>query len=211
MEQIVISPTLDIRRSDLMLKVDFRKRFTLRDLMRASVSSSEVLPIEIAELTRCQFVQEFWDEANNTPYCPLMDGKVRALQLTYVAEVFRAEKKTNFTDTYWSLCGILKNSKSVSIEMNPTYRLSDLPIVLSPNIEYREFNKKEIKDKFLSFCPQITLLELFHAIFWHLSLFGSPESREQTIDKFVDAMKSLYLRKSKHADIESLKKTMEEQ
>ena len=210
MDQLIVTPTLDIRRSDLSLKVDFARRFTLKDVLRAAVSSSEISSQEMSELTRCAFVQDFWEEAHNTPYEPLAEGKLNAIILTYTVETFIVDEQTRFSDTFWELSGLMRDGGFMSVNMSPTYRLSDLPIVVGKTTDWREFHKDKVREQILNFAPTMTLLELLHATYWHIGLLGAPDKREQMIDQFVDAMRSLYLHKPRGAAIEAIKRSLGE-
>ena len=205
MDLIVITPNLDIRRSDLMLRVDFSKPFTLRDLLRAAVSSSEISTSEMSELVQCPFIDEIYDEIETIPYEPFPIEQVEYLQLTYSVETFIVKPGVFFHDAYWELSGGAKNKSNFALDMSPTFRLSDLAIRINPKAERFEFQNDKVRSKPLDFYPPLTLLELLYAVCWHLGLFGPPSQREHMIDQFVDAIRKLYYSRHRHgATIEAV-------
>jgi hypothetical protein len=209
MEQIIITPTLDIHYSDLSLKIDLDHPFVLKDLLRASVSSSEIPIPEMTKLVHCDFIQELWEEAENNTYEPFLNAKVDHMLLTYCVETFPSDG-TNFCDAYWELSGADNKGRAlINLEMSPTYRLSELPIRISPKSEWYEFCEKDIQTRLVKYHPPITLLDMLNAIYWHLSLFGSPSQREERIDQFVEAVRSLYHNQKPNAAVEAIKHPLE--
>ena len=211
MDQIAITPDLDIRRSDLMLTVDFSRPFVLRDILRAAISSSDIYVEEMGELVRCVFLEEFWEEADRNPFEPLTEISVSHLLMTYTVETFVMDDGTRMHSSFWDFGGCRKtDGEEFNLNMIPTFHLSDLPIKVNPKMEWHTFFKRDVQSKVLDFYHPMTLLELMHTVYWHLSLFGPPSRRAEMIDEFVEAVKKLCSNKGAPATVAAVKRTLTE-
>jgi hypothetical protein len=193
MEYIRITPDLDIQWGDLTLKVDFVHRFTLRDVLRAAVSSSCVPVNVMSDLVHCEFIQDLWDECNESPYCPVCPERVEFLQLSWSAETFYLEDGTEWHNSFWDFKGSNYDNKSeMGIDMSPMYNLADLPIRACNDIELRKFRDDDVQVQSFHVQPSLTLLDLMYWIYWHLGLFGGPKDRDDRINEFIEAIRSVY-------------------
>jgi hypothetical protein len=162
MEQIVIHSDLDIQYSDLMSFVDFRRLFSLKDLLRIAVSSRHIPVEQMRSLVKCEFIQDFFDEAESNPYDPPTADPISHIVLLPVAETFMTAKGSKVDEFFWDMCGYRPKTKSlVSLNTTPTYCISNLPVRLGQQTEWHIFKEQDVvESQNLDFSRPITLLEL---------------------------------------------------
>ena len=99
-----------------------------------------------------------------------------------------------------------------AIEMTPTYKLVDLPFELD--------TKFDIRDERISFDPNIppmasvsrefTLYEVLFGVFWELSFFGGPESRDDQREELKKSLDRALSSDAKTVPWEEVKKRLKE-
>ena len=70
MENVSITPDLDIHFADLMCDVELEHQFTLRDVLRAVMNYSQIPPELFSLILHCPPLGEFFQEAESKPFDP---------------------------------------------------------------------------------------------------------------------------------------------
>jgi len=198
--EIKITSDLNISFCDLMKQVDISHEFTLKDVLRAAVSSTEI-PIEIMqEIVQCRYIKDFYEELLSKPFQD--EGDVEYLELYYLVDISKDKNSSSgfSSSSQWSFHGVGKlgvNSEpenrpmtpeelasfreSYAIELSPMYNLSDYKVnirdeIMIVNWEEKDHSKQIQKVKFQ---PSITLIEVLYWVIWELSFFGDPKTRDE--------------------------------
>ena len=82
MDKIKITKDLDIKFSDLMLEIDTSHEFTLRDILRAIIYSSEIPIKMMSQILHCNNIKDYWDEAESKSFED--DGLIDYLELHWM-------------------------------------------------------------------------------------------------------------------------------
>jgi hypothetical protein len=204
-DSIKITGDLDIRFDDLMRSVDFSQEFTLRDVLRAAVSSTEI-PVEImSAILRCSYISEFWQECESKQFSQKDDRDLEYLELYWIGDRQEWEGKVE-TSSMWSFHGVGKKGvipedmiennipvpdaenyrQAFAVEFSPMYTLKNLPVRLCRTTYITDYKDLD-KDLELEFSPTITLVELFHWIFWELSFCGGTKDRDDKMKEIQDS------------------------
>lgn len=78
------------------------------------------------------------------------------------------------------------------IELTPLYALRDLPLRIDPIMTVRPSLTQEASHTSLDIpAPDVTVLQLIHALFWELSFFGTPEQRDAAREKLGQQVKRI--------------------
>jgi len=187
---------------DLMRTVDFSHPFTLRDVLRACVSSKMHIDV-LCQMLRCNVV-DFWVEAESKTF---KDSK----EIEYLEVYWFGEKNKKECSNVWDLHGIgykgkipkdvntsqmsLEEKKQYrekyAVDLSPLYTLADYQIRMCPLMRFEDKKNEKWVETKIGFILNITLIELLYSIFWELSFFGSPEKREEEAAKIKKACKEL--------------------
>jgi len=213
MEKLLkINKNLKFGYADLMEVIDPDHKFTLRDVLKACVSSK--IPMDILKsILQCDYIEDYWKELNSKKF--KNDGEIEYLQLSWISSIDEFEGVVG-SGHAWDFSGIGKEgdipqdlidncpkkeiermkrenyTQSYAIEFTPVYELAGLPIKITNSInieDWRGVNEAKNKTKFynnmntkLDVQPSITLIEVLYWIFWELSFVGSPERRDEQIN-----------------------------
>jgi len=210
MEKLLkINKNLRFNYTDLMEVIDPNHKFTLKDVLRACVSSK--IPMNILKsILQCDYIEDYWKELNSKKF--KNDGDIEYLQLSWVSSIDEFQGVVDSGHS-WEFSGIGKEgvipqdivdnfpkkeiermkkenyTQSYAIEFTPIYKLAGLPIQIKNSINVEDWrgireakNKKKFYDKMntaLDVQPSITLIEVLYWILWELSFCGSPEQRDE--------------------------------
>jgi hypothetical protein len=190
---IKLTSDLDIRFSDLMCPVDLSHEFTLRDVLRACVSSTEIPPLLMGQILHCNALQEFYDDAESKPFED--EGDLEYLELYLLGDIGE-----DYSSSQWSFHGVGKLGvvpkddfrkmtpeeaasfrESYGVELSPLYRLADYKIKVRNEIVISNWKEKDYSKQItrINFQPSITLIEILYWVIWELSFFGSPSKRDE--------------------------------
>lgn len=217
--QIKITSDLNVSFSDLMRHVDLSHEFTLRDVLRAAVSSTEI-PVEIMkELLQCRCLKDFYEEAESKPFAD-DDKDMEYLELYLLGDIGKDKDSPDgiYCSSQWSFHGVGKLGvnpdpevrklspeelatfrESYGIELSPMYKLADYKIKIRDQIVITNWIEKDYSKQIqtIKFKPSITLIEVLYWVIWELSFFGSPKIRDEEsaelksrIDKIDEAKKN---------------------
>lgn len=206
-DTIKITPDLDIKFCDLMTCVDLDCEFTLRDVLKAIVSSTHI-PIDVMmELLNCSHIEAYYKEAQSKPFEDI--GDIEYLELYWIGDINGFDnkgRKSNILNysSAWTFHGIGKLGvvpedtfrkmtveekanfrECYAVELTPIYTLSDYKIKIKPEMVITNWEEKDPNKSFqkIPFQPSITLIEVLYWIIWELSFFGSPENRNGQNDE----------------------------
>ena len=211
-DTIKITKDLKFDLVDLMKTVDMSHSFTLRDVLRACMNS-KIEPKALMELLHCNYIEDYWKEAESRPFTGLQDDrKMDYLELSWTGYKHTYKGK-RFDSNGWDFSGagkkgyitkdVLKYSKftkkekenyrhSFAIEFCPMYTLADYPIRLCTGLHITDYDAKianreelDLFNKTIDMNPSITLIDLLYAIFWELSFCGSIDARN-TMKEDID-------------------------
>ena len=197
-DKIKITRDLDIKYSDLCKVVDTSHKFTLRDVINIAYISSNVSRSNLQDMIDCPYLKEFYDECQN----PCLTGKdnsitedIEYLQLSWGGEKSEFGKEIYISEG-WTFDGIGKKGvmkdaelfgiteidpeyrQAYAIEFTPVNELADFEIKINEKININDDTENKDAVLTVSYCKQITLIELFYAVFWELSFCGSPKERD---------------------------------
>ena len=201
--KVKITKDLDIDYADLMLEVDASQSFTLRDVIRATVSSTKI-PVDImSQILRCRYISEYWKEIESKPFED--KGDIAYLELYYSMDCVEGDNGVIDYGSSWGFHGCGKvgvvpsdmkefcrkdyewpkdYQVSYAIELSPLYELADYEIKIRNSITMEDVDKdlaskETIEDHEYPFRPSITVLEVLYWVVWELSFFGSAEERDE--------------------------------
>jgi len=191
METLIVTPDLDLRFEDLVKKVETYPSFTLRDVLRASVSSSQITPSIMSEMLHCDCIDDFWAECESQVFEPDKHRSITCLRLTWTGEKFIGDKQQSWFDNYWEFNGVNeKNGQSYCLSLAPTWRVADFNIRVGRVMEINDFNSEDMKVDKIRFQPSVTVFEMLFAVFFSLGTFGGPGQRDEMLEHFIRSLKS---------------------
>jgi len=195
-ELIRITNKLNINWSDLVRPVDFGHEFTLRDLLRAAVSSSSI-PVKLMQfILRCPYVSEIWDECRSRSFSRAGGEFIDYLEIYWIGDKHEWSGKVAMGHM-WGFHGVgkrgvipddLKKNKvrvedpknyrqAYAVELTPMYQLSGLPVRVCGTMYFVDYKDLD-DDKDVKFTPSISLLELLYWVLWELSFCGGTKERD---------------------------------
>jgi len=205
-DTIKITSTLDVDFDDLMTDVDLSHEFTLRDIVRAAVSSTHIpLPL-MSEILHCPCLHEFWKEMESQPFDN--EGDIEYLELSWQGWKSTFDGK-NEDSSGWMFDGVGKAGEIPSdlidncpkeeidkmraegyrqgyaIEMSPLYKLADYIVRVKDSIHITDYDvdwKNGTDGSTIKLTPSVCLLEVMYNVMWELSFFGNPEQRNQQLE-----------------------------
>jgi len=215
-DTIKITKTLDIDFFDLMTPIDADHEFTLRDVLRAAVSSTHIPSVLMSQILQCYALDEFWQEMESQEFKD--DGKIEYLELYWQGSIdtYKGERmdtpgwgfhgmgrageipddlRENCTEEEIKKMEDENWRQAYAIEMSPLHKLADYSVKIKGSI-WIENNEADFRDPgvTVNLRPSITLVEVLYGIMWELSFFGTPEKRDtqveslhQTMDEFNKA------------------------
>ena len=198
-EPIRITKRMDICWSDLVRPVDFGHKFTLRDLLRASVSSGSIPPKLMGAILRCPYVSELWDECKSKPFSRGGDEHIDYLEIYWIGDRHEWSGKVSMSNM-WGFHGVgkkgvipddLKENKirvkdpknhrqAYAVEFTPVYQLSGLPVRICGTMYFVDYKDLD-SDRNVEFTPSISLLELMYWVLWELSFCGGTKDRDRKL------------------------------
>ena len=99
-----------------------------------------------------------------------------------------------------------------AIELTPLYALRHLPLRIDPVMTVRPSLTRESRHTPLDIpAPDVTLLQLIHALFWELSFFGIPEERDATRDELRQQVKRIEAGEERLIPFEDIRKELDEE
>jgi hypothetical protein len=205
--KLKITKDLDIQFKDLCRVVDFDHPFTLGDIIHIVNSSSYISQRTMAELVNCNYLGDYLREMQNPFLVDKVDkedekdGKIEYLQIRWSGDKGEFDGDV-YMDSGWDFDGIGEKGidtmaketghteidpefrECYAIEFTPVNKLAHLQIKMCPKMhlnsrEKDENNKTIFNHVKILFAPDISLLDLLHAIFWELSKMGSPKKRDE--------------------------------
>jgi hypothetical protein len=201
-EKLRLESDYALRVADLMTPVEIAEDFTLGDLCRIIYNSKELTIDALSTLVQCS-LQPFLDECLR----PVDRADDDESKLHYIRLFWECEYDAPAEDRWppatslwlhadgvgdtWEDCRpggkFYEEGKDVSrcnryaIEMTPLYALRDLPLRIDPiMIVQPSLTERGDQAPLEIPAPDVTLLQLIHALFWELSFFGTPEKRDAT-------------------------------
>jgi len=194
---IKITSDLEFDYTDLLLDVDFSQgqKFTLRDIVRAVVSSKIPIPI-LTRIIRCPYLADYYKEIESRHF--ENDGDIEYLELYWSGD------KDGKMNNQWGFHGVGRSGdekvkeyykkydledipkdyrEKYAIGFSPLYKLADYRIQLCKEMIIADWETKNMDDQRINFSPSISLITLLYWVFWELSWYGSPERRTK---KFND-------------------------
>jgi len=215
MDDIKIMSSAKFDLEDLIRFVDFSHPFTLRDVFK--MINNSAMPTSIVEsIVHCQYIYDLWKEIESKPFSD--SGSIEYLEV-YWWGTRRVHKGIVENNQTWGFHGVgyldhydsdmldmYKNMgkelpknfrQAYAVEFSPMYELADYEIRMSPQLHMTDYEAKPDDDSDIDvdFTPSITLIDLFHAIFWELSFMGSIEEREskkEELKKSVEEIDKAY-------------------
>jgi hypothetical protein len=165
-QEIKITNKLNIQFSDLMRPVDFSVPFTLKDVLRAAVSSTHI-PVEVmASILRCYNLADFWKDACKKPYKPAKafedDGGIEYLELAWFGSRDTYKGQISQSSS-WIFGGVgkkgiipkdlIENKIQIddpenyrthfAVELTPISELKNLPIKICCEMQFTDEDKRD--------------------------------------------------------------------
>ena len=223
---IKITKNMKFDFEDLMREIDTNSEFTLKDLLRACIDSK--IPLETLQwIIRCPYLKSFWEEMNSKRF--RKDSNIEYLQLSWVASISEYKGVVDSGHS-WHFDGVGKEGvipqdlinhcpkseikkmikekyrQKYAIEFTPLYKLANYKIKFCSDIEIHDSRKKKYSIEKINVKPSITLVELLTCVFWELSFFGDPSSRDSKLKELEDRVENID--ESKLVDWEEVKKKL---
>lgn len=230
-DKVQLHPGYVVQAADLMAPVEIAAEFTLGDLCRIIDNFEEIDIGTFSALLQCpleSFLEEClrsWD----TRHEPRSD-------LHYI-RVFWECEYDSLTETRWPPATDLwlhvdgigdiwedhqpggrfyeegqdyTHCNGYAIEMTPLYALRHLPIRIDPIMTVRPSPTQESSHAPLDIpAPDVTLLQLIHALFWELSFFGTPEQRDAMREELQQRAKRIEAGQERLIPFEDIRKAFD--
>lgn len=212
-DKVRLHPGYVLRVADLMTPAEITEEFTLGDLCRIIDNFEEMDHETLSALLQCP-VEPFLEECLR----PWDTSHELRSDLHYM-RVFWECEYDSLTEARWPPVTALwlhvdgigniwedhqpggrfyrdgqdyTHCNRYAIEMTPLYALRHLPLRIDPIMTVQPSLTQESDHTDLDIpTPDVTLLQLIHALFWELSFFGTPEQRDAMREELHQRVKRI--------------------
>jgi len=231
MDEIAITKDMKFGFEDLMRPVDFKKEFTLRDVLEACIGSEISIEI-LGAMLQCSYIPLYWEEAQKASDD---DDNMEYLELYWWGSKSTYDGVREDGST-WGFHGIGKEGfipddlrehceeediakmeaegyrQGYAVEFTPINNLADYPIRMSNKLHITDYDAppKDDMDRDVDLTPSITLMELLYWTFWELSFLGSPEDRDEEGEVLAQRVEDLKSGKVKTIPWEEVKEKLKD-
>ncbi|MBI3015834.1 MAG: hypothetical protein HYY65_12450 [Candidatus Tectomicrobia bacterium] len=232
-DKVRLHPGYALQVADLMAPVEIAEDFTLGDLCRIIDHFEEMDRETFSALLQCP-LEPFLEECLR----PRDAGTEPGSDLHYIRLFWECEYDLR-TETRWPPVTSLwlhvdgvgdiwedhqpggrfyeegrdcSQCNRYAVEMTPLYALRHLPLRIDPVMTVRPSLTLESRHTPLDIpAPDVTLLQLIHALFWELSFFGTPEERDATRDELRQQVKRIDAGEERLIPLEEFRKKLDEE
>ena len=152
--------------------VVFSEKVTVRSLFKLVNKNEYLKPFLF-------YFNEFENELDN-PQEQDVKGSIR---FTW-SEIDFGEDYFNISFPKMEVDGIDENGEIFGIEFLPCNEIADLPLLFDNNMVILDENKQEIKKIY----THPTLFQVLYGLFWELSFFGDPNTRDKKGKELLDQL-----------------------
>jgi len=219
MNKIIINDQLQFSYADLYCDVDFKKEFTLLDVLRACVASKIPLKV-LSQIVQCNNIKKLFEEADNKKD-KNKDDAIEYLEVFWMGSIHSKMECVSGFEFY----GVGKEGvygediaefipfeerktyrEHYALEYSKLYNISHLVIKVSPKMHIRDHTKKYQKEKVIDFIPSVTLIDLLSCIFDELAWFGSIGERDNNLKDLKKIVYSIKKGRNKLCHVQDAQK-----